>query len=266
MTLQRVVQVDAFTDRPFAGNPAAVCVLEQPIPDALMASIAAEMNLAETAFLQRLPGSDEWSLRWFTPELEVDLCGHATLASAHALWESGEAHEDQRLRFHTRSGILTAERRDGWIELDFPALTSTPEAAPEWLEAALGATPVNFERSRFDLLVELADEDTVRTLAPNLMRLAEEPVRGFIVTARAAGAYDFVSRWFGPGAGVMEDPVTGSAHSVLGPYWEPRLGKSEFVAFQASRRGGVIRVAVLGDRVLLSGRAVTTLRGELILG
>lgn len=265
MTLQRVVQVDAFTDRPFAGNPAAVCVLEQPIGDGLMASIAAEMNLAETAFLQRMPGSDEWNLRWFTPEVEVDLCGHATLASAHALWESGEAGEDQLLRFHTRSGILTARRRHGWIELDFPALPSTPEPAPAWLEGALGAAPVNFERSRFDLLVELADEHTVRALQPNLMRLAEEPVRGFIVTARGSGEYDFVSRWFGPGAGIMEDPVTGSAHSVLGPYWEARLGKSAFTAYQASRRGGVIRVDVRGDRVLLSGRAVTTLRGELIL-
>ncbi len=265
MTLQRVVQVDAFTDRPFAGNPAAVCVLEQPMPDGLMASIAAEMNLAETAFLQRLPGTEDWSLRWFTPEVEVDLCGHATLASAHALWESGEAREDQRLRFHTRSGILTAERRDGWIELDFPALPSTQERVPDWLEGALGAPPVNFERSRFDLVVELADERTVRGLEPDLMRLAREPVRGFIVTARGSDEYDFVSRWFGPGAGVMEDPVTGSAHSVLGPYWQARLGKSEFTAFQASRRGGVIRVAVRGDRVLLSGRAVTTLRGELIL-
>jgi len=265
MTLQRVVQVDAFTDRPFAGNPAAVCVLEQPMPDALMASIAAEMNLAETAFLQRLPGTEDWSLRWFTPEVEVDLCGHATLASAHALWESGEAREDQRLRFHTRSGILTAARRDGWIELDFPALPGTPEPAPDWLEGALGAPAVNFERSRFDLVVELAEERAVRNLQPDLMRLAREPVRGFIVTARGSGEYDFVSRWFGPGAGVMEDPVTGSAHSVLGPYWQARLGKSEFTAFQASRRGGVIRVAVRGDRVLLSGRAVTTLRGELIL-
>jgi PhzF family phenazine biosynthesis protein len=266
MTLQRVVQVDAFTDRPFAGNPAAVCVLEQPIDDALMASIAAEMNLAETAFLQRLPGSEEWSLRWFTPEVEVDLCGHATLASAHALWESGEAREDQRIRFHTRSGILTAERRNGWIELDFPSLPSAPEPIPSWLEAALGSAPVNFERSRFDLVVELADERAVRELAPDLMRLAKEPVRGFIITARASGEYDFVSRWFGPGAGVMEDPVTGSAHSVLGPYWQQRLGKSEFTAFQASRRGGVLRVGVDGDRVRLSGQAVTTLRGELIVG
>lgn len=266
MSLQRVVQVDAFTDRPFAGNPAAVCVLEQPIADGLMASIAAEMNLAETAFLQRLPGTDDWSLRWFTPEVEVDLCGHATLASAHALWESGEARDDQRLRFHTRSGILTAERRDGWIELDFPALPSTPEPTPDWLDAALGAPSVNVERSRFDLVVELRDERAVRELAPNVMRLAEEPVRGFIITARGSGEYDFVSRWFGPGAGVMEDPVTGSAHSVLGPYWKDRLGKDEFLAYQASRRGGVIRVAVHGERVRLSGRAVTTLRGELILG
>jgi PhzF family phenazine biosynthesis protein len=266
MTLQRVVQVDAFTDRPFAGNPAAVCVLEQPIEERLMAAIAAEMNLAETAFLQRLPGSEEWSLRWFTPEVEVDLCGHATLASAHALWESGEAREDQRLRFHTRSGVLTAQRRGGWIELDFPALPSRPEPAPEWLAGAIGAAPVNFERSRFDLVVEVADEATVRNLHPNLMRLGEEPVRGFIVTARGAGEFDFVSRFFGPAAGVMEDPVTGSAHSVLGPYWAARLGRTDFTAFQASKRGGVLKVSVRGDRVILAGQAVTTLRGELILG
>ena len=266
MSLQRVVQVDAFTDRPFAGNPAAVCLLEQPISEKLMAAIAAEMNLAETAFLQRLPGDDAWSLRWFTPEVEVDLCGHATLASAHALWESGEAGDEQTLRFHTRSGVLTAERRGGWIELDFPALPSHPEPVPPWLAAALGAAPVNFERSRFDLVVELGSESEVRNLQPNLMRLAEEPVRGFIVTARGSGEYDFVSRWFGPGAGVMEDPVTGSAHCVLGPYWESRLGKSDFTAWQASRRGGVVRVAVRGERVLLSGQAVTTLRGEIILG
>ncbi|HEX6643212.1 MAG TPA: PhzF family phenazine biosynthesis protein [Gemmatimonadales bacterium] len=265
MTLQRVVQVDAFTDRPFAGNPAAVCVLEQPIADELMAAIAAEMNLAETAFLQRLPGTEEWSLRWFTPEVEVDLCGHATLASAHALWESGKAREDQRIHFHTRSGILTAERRNGWIELDFPALPSRPEPMPGWLAGAIGAEPVAFERSRFDLVVEVADEATVRNLRPNLARLGEEPVRGFIVTARGTGEHDFVSRFFGPAAGVMEDPVTGSAHSVLGPYWAERLGRTDFTAFQASRRGGVLRVSVRGDRVLLAGQAVTTLRGELIL-
>src|SRR5690606_2986418 len=182
--------------------------------------------------LQRLPGSDEWSLRWFTPAVEVDLCGHATLASAHALWESGEAGEMDRIRFHTRSGVLTAERRNGWIELDFPALPSTPEAAPEWLAMALGAEPANVERSRFDYVVELANESVVRSLNPDMGLLAREPVRGFICTARGSTPYDFVSRWFGPATGVPEDPVTGSAHCALGPYWMARLGKSEFLARQ----------------------------------
>jgi predicted PhzF superfamily epimerase YddE/YHI9 len=265
MTLQHVVQVDAFTDRPFAGNPAAVCILQQPLSDAMMAAIAAEMNLAETAFLQRLPGSEEWSLRWFTPLVEVDLCGHATLASAHALWESGQAAEGERLHFHTRSGVLTATRRDGWIELDFPALPCERETMPAWLPAALGAEPVNFERSRFDYVVELADEATVRSLDPDLSRLMREPVRGFACTARGSGPYDFVSRYFAPACGVPEDPVTGSAHCMLGPYWAERLGKRDFVAWQASRRGGLVRVTLDGNRVLLGGQAVTTLHGELVL-
>lgn len=262
MRMQPVVQVDAFTDRAFAGNPAAVCVLEDALDPGTMQSIATEMNLSETAFLQSRPGG--WDLRWFTPVAEVDLCGHATLASAHVLWESGRAAPGAVLHFHTRSGVLTAVQRDEWIELDFPALGGTEEPAPAWLEAALGTRPLRVIRGPFDYLVEVESEAIVRGLEPDQGRLGAEPVRGFIVTAAGAGDYDFVSRFFCPAVGIAEDPVTGSAHCALAPYWAPRLGKLEMVAYQASRRGGVVRVTVAGNRVRLGGRAVTTLRGELV--
>lgn len=262
MRMQPVVQVDAFADRAFAGNPAAVCVLEDALDPVTMQSIAAEMNLSETAFLQSRPGG--WDLRWFTPMAEVDLCGHATLASAHALWESGRAAPGAVLHFHTRSGVLTAVQRNEWIELDFPALGGTEEPAPAWLEAALGARPLRVIRGPFDYLIEVESEAIVRGLEPDQGRLGAEPVRGFIVTAAASGDYDFVSRFFGPAVGIAEDPVTGSAHCALAPYWAPRLGRLEMVGYQASRRGGVVRVTVVGNRVRLGGRAVTTLRGELV--
>jgi predicted PhzF superfamily epimerase YddE/YHI9 len=261
--MQPVVQVDAFTDRAFGGNPAAVCLLDEALDADLMQAIAGEMNLAETAFLQVRP--DGWDLRWFTPTVEVDLCGHATLASAHALWESGHAAPDSVLRFHTRSGLLTAAQRGDWIELDFPALGSTEVRVPSWLESALGARPVQFLRGPFDYLVELASEAAVRALEPDLRRLAAEPVRGFIVTAPGSGEFDFVSRYFCPAAGISEDPVTGSAHCALAPFWAPHTGKLDMVAYQASRRGGVVRMTLDGDRVRLGGQAVTTLRGELVL-
>ena len=261
MRVQAIVQVDAFAERAFSGNPAAVCVLEDALDPATMQAIAAEMNLAETAFLQARP--EGWDLRWFTPLTEVDLCGHATLASAHALWESGRAAANSMLHFHTRSGVLTAVQRDEWIELDFPALGGTEEPVPAWLEAALGARPERMMRGPFDFLIELDSEETVRSLRPDQGRLAAEPVRGFIVTAAGSGRYDFVSRFFAPACGIPEDPVTGSAHCALAPYWAPRLGKLEMLAYQASRRGGEVRVTVAGNRVRLGGRAVTTLRGEL---
>lgn len=258
-----VTQVDAFTAEPFTGNPAAVCLLPAPRGDVWMQRLAGEMNLSETAFLRRRPDG-AFDLRWFTPTVEVDLCGHATLAAAHVLWERGDLPPSAAARFHTRSGRLTARRRGAWIELDFPALPPAPSEPPPGLIAALGAEPCGVARSRFDWLVELASEAAVRGLRPDLRRLRAIEARGVIVTARASEpAFDFVSRFFAPAAGVDEDPVTGSAHCCLGPYWRPRIPKAELTAHQASPRGGVVRVRVAGRRVKLLGQAVTVLRAEL---
>jgi PhzF family phenazine biosynthesis protein len=258
-----LVQVDAFTDRPFGGNPAAVCLLPRPTPAAWMQAVAREMNRSETAFLQRR--DDGFGLRWFTPAVEVDLCGHATLASAHALWEMGEVAAGAPIRFHTRSGLLTAAPRDGWIELDFPAKREEAAEAPAALLEALGVAAKYVGRNRFDYLVEVDTEATVRAVRPDFARLATLPVRGVIVTAASADpAYDFVSRFFAPGSGIDEDPVTGSAHCCLAPFWAERLGTTRFRARQVSARGGVLRVTLAGDRVLLAGQAVTVLRGELL--
>ena len=260
----RLLQIDAFTDQPFRGNPAAVCLLDRERDAEWMQHVAAEMNLSETAFLLRT--DDGWSLRWFTPAVEVDLCGHATLASAHALW-SEKADDASTLRFHTRSGLLTASRDGEWIELDFPAKREQRVDAPPELLDALGARDaVYVGKNQFDYIVELRSEDDVRALQPDHAALRRLPVRGVIVTSRGAnGKYDFVSRFFAPGSGVDEDPVTGSAHSCLAPYWSPRLGKDDFVAYQASKRGGFLRVRLAGDRVKMAGRAVTVLRGELVV-
>jgi PhzF family phenazine biosynthesis protein len=258
----RITQVDAFTNRPFAGNPAAVCILPKAAEPAWMLNVAREMNLAETAFLVRQ--KDGYDLRWFTPEVEIDLCGHATLASAHILWEEGHLTPNTQARFHTKSGLLTAERKGAWIELDFPATPASPASPPAGLIEALGAKPVFVGRSRFDYLVEVDSEATVRRIAPDLGALARVDARGVIVTSRAEkGKYDFVSRFFAPQSGVPEDPVTGSAHCALTPYWSAKLGKKELVAYQASPRGGELRVRLDGDRVHLAGQAVTVLRGEL---
>jgi predicted PhzF superfamily epimerase YddE/YHI9 len=256
-----ITQVDAFTHEPFAGNSAAVCLLAESRESSWMQSVAREMNLAETAFL--LPQADGYQLRWFTPAVEVDLCGHATLASAHALWEEGHLPLAEQARFHTRSGLLTARRIGDWIEMDFPATPDKPAPPPDGLIDALGTNPRYIGKSVFDYIVELDSEDTVRGLKPDLTLLGKIPVRGVIVTSRAAD-YDFVSRFFAPASGIDEDPVTGSAHCCLGPFWRTRLNKTEFVAYQASERGGVVRVRLEGDRVFLGGQAVTVLRGELL--
>jgi PhzF family phenazine biosynthesis protein len=256
----KLFQIDAFTSEAFRGNPAAVCLLDRERDAAWMQSVAAEMNLSETAFL--LAAVDGYSLRWFTPAVEVALCGHATLASAHALWEE---HGLGSARFHTKSGVLTAERIGDLIELDFPATREERVDAPEGLLESLGISdPVYIGRNKFDYLVEVASEDVVRKLDPDHAQLRRIPVRGVIVTSRATmeGA-DFVSRFFAPGSGVDEDPVTGSAHCCLTPYWSAKLGKDEMTAYQASRRGGVLHVRLAGDRVKLAGEAVTVLRGEL---
>jgi PhzF family phenazine biosynthesis protein len=261
----RITQVDAFTDRPFAGNPAAVCVLREPREDAWMRSVASEMNLSETAFLQPCAGG--FQLRWFTPAVEVDLCGHATLASAHVLWEEGHLAAGAEARFHTRSGLLTANRRGGWIELNFPATPPTPAEPPAGLAEALGMRIVSCHRSRFDVLAEAESAAVVRDLTPDFTALGKVNARGIIVTAAADDPqYDFVSRFFAPAVGINEDPVTGSAHCCLTPFWSVRLGKSAMTAHQSSARGGVLRVRLEGDRVVIAGQAVTVLRGELADG
>jgi PhzF family phenazine biosynthesis protein len=256
-------QVDAFTDRAFAGNPAAVCLLPAASDDRWMQAVALEMNLSETAFL--LAEGDGFRLRWFTPKVEVDLCGHATLASAHVLWSEGRVPSDKSIDFHTNSGLLRAVRRGDLIELDFPLDPPSEIAPPPELLEALGVTANYIGKGRFDYLVEAQSETVVRSMAPDFARLSRVEVRGVIVTARSTmPEYDFVSRFFAPWAGINEDPVTGSAHCCLGPYWRDRLGKSEFVAYQASARGGVVHVRVTNERTLLGGKAVTILRGELI--
>jgi PhzF family phenazine biosynthesis protein len=259
----KIFQVDAFTSRTFTGNPAAVCILPEAREQRWMQDVAREMNLSETAFLYRQ--SDGFNLRWFTPLVEVDLCGHATLASAHILWEEGYLQPEQKAQFYTRSGLLTAERKGDWIELDFPSEPEKTAVAPLGLETALGVTPKYVGKNRFDYLLEVDSEGIVRSLKPDFTLLAEIPVRGVIVTSRAASqGYDFVSRFFAPRFGINEDPVTGSAHCCLGPFWRRRLNKSEFTAYQASARGGVVRLRVGEDRVHLGGQAVTVLRGELV--
>lgn len=262
-----IYQVDAFTNEPFAGNPAGVCPLPSfPSPE-WMLSVAREMSLAETAFLVRREGA-QYDLRWFTPAVEIELCGHATLAAAHLLWEIGAVPAEEPIRFHTLSGPLGAARSGEWIELDFPAEPPTELASPiPDLADMLGAAPVWVGANRFDLVAELADEAAVRGLAPDLRRVKALPYRGVQATARATtSGYDFVSRFFAPAAGIDEDPVTGSAHCCLGPYWSAKLGKNPLVAYQASARGGVVRVETMGERVRLGGQAVTVIRGELAGG
>lgn len=255
--------VDAFADRPFSGNPAAVCVLDEAqagLDDDTLQAVAMEMNLSETAFLRR--AADGFNLRWFTPAVEVDLCGHATLASSHVLWEAGHAPAGSALRFHTRSGLLEAHQRNGLIELDFPKSDIHEVTDRPPLEEALGAKAKSVCKTRFDYLLEVADEATVRDLTPDFRALRSLQVRGVIVTAKADGSeFDFVSRFFAPGAGVDEDPVTGSAHCALAPYWSAKLGKREMTGYQASARGGVVRVRLEGDRCILGGKAFTVLQG-----
>lgn len=259
----RITQVDAFTNKPFAGNPAGVCILSKPAGAGWMLNVAREMNLAETAFLVKQ--KDGYDLRWFTPAVEVDLCGHATLASAHVLWEDGHLKPDVEARFHTKSGLLTATKSKSWIALNFPATPVMAAAAPTGLIEALGVKASFVGRSRFDYLVEVDSEATVRTLDPDLTALSRIESRGVIVTAATneTSQYDFVSRFFAPQSGVPEDPVTGSAHCALAPYWATKLAQTDLVAYQASARGGEVLLRLLGDRVELSGEAVTVLRGEL---
>jgi PhzF family phenazine biosynthesis protein len=256
--------VDAFASAPFTGNPAAVCLLDEPVDAEWMQSVAAEMNLSETAFVRPLDGGFE--LRWFTPSGEAELCGHATLASAHVLWESGLLDTAAVAHFRTRfRGTLRAERGTGEaIELDFPSDPPEPSALPDGMVEALGAAPRNTARARVGSFVEVATEDEVRALQPDLRRLAH--LESVVVTSAAAGpSHDFVSRYFAPRYGIDEDPVTGSAHCALAPYWTERLGRDELVGYQASARGGTVGVRLRDGRVLLGGRAVTVARGQLAI-
>lgn len=261
----KLFQIDAFTDRPFRGNPAAVCLLDRERDAEWMQHVAAEMNLAETAFL--LPSDDGFSLRWFTPTVEVDLCGHATLASAHALWSENVLPPNETARFHTKSGLLTATRDGDLIELDFPATPNHADnPAPGLLDSLGVSSPIYVGRNKFDYLIEVGSKDELHALSPDHRRLREIKVRGVIVTTRGedGGKYDFVSRFFAPGSGVDEDPVTGSAHCALAPYWAAKLNRNDFLAYQASPRGGELRIRLAGDRVKLAGRAVTVFTGDLV--
>jgi PhzF family phenazine biosynthesis protein len=259
----RIVQVDAFTNRPFAGNPAAVCVLKEAPSEQWMRDVAREMNLSETAFL--VPQNGGYNLRWFTPAVEVALCGHATVASAHVLWQDGHLPEGKQAQFHTKSGLLTADQLGDWIELDFPAKVATASEAPPELLPALGIKEAKFVgKNAFDYFVEIESDAALRALSPDHSTLRRLPVRGIIVTARSSSPeFDFISRFFAPGSGIDEDPVTGSAHTALTPYWAGVLGKNEMMAYQASARGGVVKVRLAGDRVKLGGQAVTVMTGEL---
>jgi PhzF family phenazine biosynthesis protein len=266
----RFTHVDAFTAEPFRGNPAAVVVLDAWPQAAWMQSVAAEMNLSATAFLVKEDGAASgaaFGLRWFTRTSELQLCGHGTLASARVLWESGLAPAAAPITFHAPSGALHASRAGDWIELDFPATPPQETAPPAGLAEALGVTPSWVGKSRFDLVAVVDDEAAVRGATPDLAALRRVDARGVMITAAASpgAGHDFVSRFFAPAIGIDEDPVTGSAHCCLAPYWAARLGRQELVGYQVSARGGIVRVRVTGDRVCLAGQTALVARGELLV-
>ncbi len=256
--------VDAFCDEPFHGNPAGVCFPDREVSSPWMKGVAAETGASETAFL--LPGPGGWNLRWFTPKVEIDLCGHATLAAAFTIWRTGREEPGSEISFDTRSGRLGARQQADWIMLDFPAEPAGPTGCPPGLPDALGVEPIRVGRNRFDLLVEVPTAADVKAMKPDLAALAKLPARGIIVTAASdLPGYDFVSRFFAPAIGIAEDPVTGSAHCCLGPYWGEKLKKTVMTGFQCSRRGGTVRVTVAGERVVLGGKAVAIFSGVLLV-
>ncbi len=256
-------QVDAFTNKRFAGNPAAVCLLEKAADENWMQQVAMENNLSETAFL--FPEKDGYNLRWFTPSVEVDLCGHATLATAHILYEQNILDQNQTANFYTKSGKLTANKQANKIELNFPSTMPTEQSVPDKLLEAFDVTATFVGKSRFDYFIEIASAETLRKLKPNFSILKELQVRGVIVTAQSdISKYDIISRFFAPGAGIDEDPVTGSAHCTLSPYWSTKLGKPKLKAYQASARGGELTIIHQDDRVLLLGEAITVMKIELL--
>ncbi|WP_409300034.1 PhzF family phenazine biosynthesis protein [Peribacillus sp. SCS-155] len=254
--------VDAFTDVPFKGNPAGVCITDEPLADELMSKIATEINLSETAFL--FPKEEGYSLRWFTPTAEVELCGHATLASAHILWETSILSAGEQANFYTKSGLLTAKKQDTWIQLNFPVEPVTECSYPEELEDALHINPQYVGKNRFDYLIEVESEDIIRNLKPNFSLLKKIQTRGILVTSKS-NEFDFISRGFFPAVGINEDPVTGSAHCALAPYWSEKLKKHELYAFQASARGGILKIQMDGDRVNMSGQAVTVMKSQIFI-
>lgn len=258
----KIFQVDAFTESPFSGNPAAVCILEKQANEDWMQNLASEMNVSETAFLYK--HGDRYNLRWFTPTVEVDLCGHATLASAHILWEEGYVKPEQDISFLTRSGVLKITKSEDFIEMDFPSDQEEFALMPENLKEGLVVNPIYVGRSRLDYLVQVESEEQVRNLDPDFDKLKTIETRGIIVTSKSESeGYDFTSRFFAPSSGIDEDPVTGSAHCCLGPFWGKKLKKSKLRGRQVSERGGVINISLLNDRVLLGGQAVTVFRGKL---
>ena len=258
----KIFQVDAFTTRRFAGNPAAVMLLDGFPDDSVLQDIAAENNLAETAFL--VPDGGEYRLRWFTPNTEVPLCGHATLASAAVVMERLEPRR-VRVVFHTASGPLTVDRKGTGYVMDFPVRLSERVKAPPGLSEALGVAPIEVFRNAFNYLAVLGNEQVLRAVVPDMAAIARMDRSGVIVTAPGDGIYDFISRYFAPAKGIPEDPVTGAAHTMLAPYWANRLGQTEFRAFQASRRGGEIICRLVGDRVELEGTCVFYLEGEVTI-
>lgn len=259
---QIITQVDAFANKPFHGNPAAVCVLKRPQDEDWMQQVAAEMNLSETAFL--VTENDGFNLRWFTPTVEVPLCGHATLASAHVLWSEGHLDTNQAANFYTKSGLLIAKRKGDWIELDFPVNYSEIIEPPTSLQEILGVNYKSVSLNSLGYLVEVESAQVVKEMQPNFQQMKTLDIANVIVTSIGDGEYDFVSRFFAPGLGINEDPVTGAAHCCLAPFWRERLNKDEFLAYQASSRGGVVKVYYPGeDRVFLAGQAITVMRGEL---
>lgn len=259
-----IFQVDSFTKDPFAGNPAGVCLLAGQEDAGWMQNVAAEMNVSETAFVRRR-ADGSFELRWFTPACEVDLCGHATLAASHVLWETGLLEPDETVQFQTRSGHLAASRKTDWIQLDFPAIRSEAVESAKTLERAMGVKAVAVEKHRLGTLLEVENADVVRRAAPKLPALKKVAGDIHILTSRSdKPEFDVVSRVFCPRIGIDEDPVTGAAHCCLGPYWERKTGNHDFTALQASPRGGVVVVRMRGDRVALEGQAVTVIRGQIL--
>lgn len=260
----KIYSVDSFTDKLFSGNPAGVCILEEDLPESTMLSIASEMNLSETAFVKKI--DDEFKLKWFTPQVEVNLCGHATLATSHILWEQGILSPGEEAKFHTLSGLLTVTNDNGEYEMNFPAYNVIDVSKNEKLSEALGANPVNFAEAEYHYICEYENEEQIRNISPSFETLMGLEKFGTIITAPSSGnGFDFVSRFFAPSKGINEDPVTGSAHCSLGPYWKNKTGRDNFNAFQASQRGGTVKIKIKDGRVFLKGKAVTFLRGELSL-